>query len=345
MDRTLEAAAQDLDLNAVVLEKLIERGWVVYFTGDRFELRNAELVSDGYVAAWRAMEGGPEHLAEAALANHDPRVVSPPWQGEGADTLILHIADAERGTPTFDQICATLAAGGSVDVVVDGKMRTLGPDRWAGNPNNVGVSFAEVPENLFGEHPEVDHYNFHMCQGTPEPRIIDLKLNVDASQVTSGLSEAVAAMERFGDACRKLGEPSIDEKIAADIKLSVDEVAKLTDEQLAHWRLRLPTNSAARKQAPIFSGVLNYFPDAIYDVARLSWIGNQKHNPGEPLHWARGKSNDQQDTITRHSLESGIIDTDKVLHDTKVAWRALAQLQLTIERLRASGVTYPPNED
>lgn len=103
----------------------------------------------------------------------------------------------------------------------------------------------------------------------------------------------------------------------------------------------LTTDSTERKGVPIFSGVLRYFPDALADVARLSKIGNDKHNPGEPLHWSRGKSNDHGDCIVRHQIEFDQIDTDKVLHATKVAWRALAQLQTTIEELRAKGVQYP----
>ena len=99
----------------------------------------------------------------------------------------------------------------------------------------------------------------------------------------------------------------------------------------------LTTDKEARKAQPIATGVLDYFPLALADVARLSKIGNDQHNPGEPMHWARGKSMDQADCIMRHMIERGTIDTDGVLHDTKVAWRALAQLQLTIEKLRAEG--------
>lgn len=88
---------------------------------------------------------------------------------------------------------------------------------------------------------------------------------------------------------------------------------------------------AQRKEYPIFSGVLAYFPDAIAEVARVSKIGNDQHNPGEPLHWARGKSMDQEDCLVRHLLERGTIDKDGVRHSAKVAWRALAMLQLELE--------------
>lgn len=95
--------------------------------------------------------------------------------------------------------------------------------------------------------------------------------------------------------------------------------------------MSLPKEAKERKQAPIFSGVLNYFPDAIVAVAQLSFIGNEQHNPGTPLHWDRSKSGDEKDALMRHLLESGTIDTDGVRHSTKVAWRALANLQKEIE--------------
>lgn len=77
---------------------------------------------------------------------------------------------------------------------------------------------------------------------------------------------------------------------------------------------------------------MKYFPDALIAVAALSFIGNEQHNPGEPLHWARDKSTDQEDTLLRHLFEAGTLDTDGVRHSAKVAWRALAALQLEIER-------------
>lgn len=86
-----------------------------------------------------------------------------------------------------------------------------------------------------------------------------------------------------------------------------------------------------RKEYPVFSGVLKYFPDAMMEVAHTSWIGNEQHNKGEPLHWAREKSTDDADALTRHLLQAGTIDTDGVRHSAKVAWRALAVLQKEIE--------------
>jgi len=87
-----------------------------------------------------------------------------------------------------------------------------------------------------------------------------------------------------------------------------------------------------RKQTPIYSGVLNYFPDAIREVARCSFVGNEQHNPNTPLHWDRSKSGDELDALTRHLLEAGTIDSDGIRHSAKVAWRALANLQKEIEQ-------------
>ena len=97
-------------------------------------------------------------------------------------------------------------------------------------------------------------------------------------------------------------------------------------------RLKEEAVKERRKQTPVYSGVLNYFPDAIREVAQCSYMGNQQHNPDKPLHWDRSKSGDELDALTRHLLEAGTIDTDGVRHSTKVAWRALANLQKEIER-------------
>lgn len=98
--------------------------------------------------------------------------------------------------------------------------------------------------------------------------------------------------------------------------------------------MSLPTDAKARKAVPIVTGVLDYFPDAIAAVAEVSRIGNEQHNPGQPLHWERSKSTDHADCAGRHLLERGKIDTDGGRHTAKAAWRVLAILQLEIEAER-----------
>ena len=96
--------------------------------------------------------------------------------------------------------------------------------------------------------------------------------------------------------------------------------------------LMLPTKADERKTYPIATGVLDYFPDALAAVAYLSFKGNQQHNHGQPLHWARDKSTDHEDCLIRHFIQRGTMDSDGVRHSAKVCWRALALLQLEIEK-------------
>jgi phage tail protein X len=94
----------------------------------------------------------------------------------------------------------------------------------------------------------------------------------------------------------------------------------------------LPTDAQQRKTIPLYSGLIRYFPDALQAVAELSRVGNDQHNPGKPLFWDRSKSGDELDALCRHLWEAGTEDTDAVLHSTKIAWRALANLQKELER-------------
>ncbi len=96
----------------------------------------------------------------------------------------------------------------------------------------------------------------------------------------------------------------------------------------------LPTTAADRKATPIATGVLDYFPLAIAEIARLSKAGNDQHNPGQPLHWDKSKSTDHPDCLLRHLIERGTLDTDGQRHSAKVAWRALALLQTELEAMR-----------
>ena len=93
----------------------------------------------------------------------------------------------------------------------------------------------------------------------------------------------------------------------------------------------LPQEPSERKDIPVATGFVDYFPDAMVEVAKCSKAGNDQHNPGSPLHWDRGKSGDESDALMRHFLQRGTLDSDGVRHTTKVAWRAMALLQKEIE--------------
>lgn len=105
-------------------------------------------------------------------------------------------------------------------------------------------------------------------------------------------------------------------------------------------KMNSPSESAARKGKPLFSGCLMYFPDALLAVAEHSKKANDKHNPGEPLHWSKDKSKDHADCIARHLLDIGKnwddIDPEfGSLHAAALAWRALALLQTVLDRKKA----------
>jgi hypothetical protein len=89
--------------------------------------------------------------------------------------------------------------------------------------------------------------------------------------------------------------------------------------------------SEERKGIPLCTGLLDYFPAALAEVAKLSKAGNDKHNPGQPLHWSREKSSDHADCIMRHLVERGTTAPDGTRHSAALAWRALALLQLEME--------------
>jgi hypothetical protein len=95
----------------------------------------------------------------------------------------------------------------------------------------------------------------------------------------------------------------------------------------------LPTDSQERKAIPLARGCADYFPAALAYVARVSKAGNDRHNPGQEMHHARGKSADHADCILRHLLDRGSVDPeDGLRHAGKLAWRALALLQEELER-------------
>jgi hypothetical protein len=73
-------------------------------------------------------------------------------------------------------------------------------------------------------------------------------------------------------------------------------------------KMTLPTDSAERKEIPLYSGVLKYAPAALAGMARISKEGNDKHNPGEPLHHSRSKSNDHPDCVIRHAVDVADIE-------------------------------------
>lgn len=114
--------------------------------------------------------------------------------------------------------------------------------------------------------------------------------------------------------------------------------------------LTLPIDSEERKGYPLFRGCLRYFSAALAGVSRISKIGNDKHNPGEDMHHARGKSMDHGDCIVRHLMDVADLlaarergteitheQNEQILTEaSQLCWRALAFSQELHERLGAA---------
>lgn len=102
-------------------------------------------------------------------------------------------------------------------------------------------------------------------------------------------------------------------------------------------------DSKTRKAMPVFAGFIRYFPDAMMAIAEFSKKNNEKHNPGQRLHWSKHKSNDHADCAARHLIDIGpdwnAIEPDTgSLHACALAWRSLAVLQIALEA-NAAGVS------
>lgn len=94
----------------------------------------------------------------------------------------------------------------------------------------------------------------------------------------------------------------------------------------------LPEDNETRGQYPMFDGFMAYFPNAMAEVARLSWVATQQHHPDQPMHWDRSKSTDHLNKIGRHMIDAGKLDDKGMRHSAMIAWRAMANLQEELER-------------
>jgi len=88
-----------------------------------------------------------------------------------------------------------------------------------------------------------------------------------------------------------------------------------------------------RKGTPVYNGVLKYFPRALKEVSKCSVAGQKQHNQGDELYWDKSKSFDNEDALVRHLIDHSVdpMDDDGILHLAKVAWRALASLEIHLE--------------
>ena len=96
----------------------------------------------------------------------------------------------------------------------------------------------------------------------------------------------------------------------------------------------LPTDAKERKGLPIGTGVLDYFPLALAEVSKASLDGNRQHLSGQPLHWDRSKSSDDEDALIRHYIDRFEVDEHGIAECGRLAWRALAVAEKILGKRR-----------
>lgn len=96
--------------------------------------------------------------------------------------------------------------------------------------------------------------------------------------------------------------------------------------------------SSGRKNLPLVSGVLDFFPNAIVEVSKVSVAGAAQRGSDTLIYDESVTPEYHADCLLRHLIDKGNHDTDGVRHSAKVAWRALALLQSEIELERKTNV-------
>lgn len=121
-----------------------------------------------------------------------------------------------------------------------------------------------------------------------------------------------------------------DRRWFADFKRNRDRLRK----NAARLIQEITMQDHDRKDHPVATGLVDYFPDALLAIAAVSMEGARKHDTfgpdGRPT-WDRTKSTDDADALMRHFIDRGSFDTDGHSHSAKVAWRALAVLQRELD--------------
>jgi hypothetical protein len=118
---------------------------------------------------------------------------------------------------------------------------------------------------------------------------------------------------------------------------------RFQSQDISAKKMTLPTDPTERKEYPILTGCVRYFPAALAGVSLISKRGNDKHNPGEELHHARSKSMDHGDCIMRHLIDTQDLlallerggDTNGTLileEVNQLTWRVLAYSQQLHEK-------------
>lgn len=170
-----------------------------------------------------------------------------------------------------------------------------------------------------------------------------IKVNTETKE---RIKEAMDTVYEYGGKYYKLLTVNVDEGTCRKCVLKDNEACREASEDCGAYgyfvlhdktkeskgKMILPTDSTERKGIPITTGVLDYFPLAITEVAKASYAGNKQHHPDSPLFWDKTKSTDHADCLARHLIDRGKYDNDGIRHSAKLAWRALALLEIELEQ-------------
>lgn len=166
-----------------------------------------------------------------------------------------------------------------------------------------------------------------VCIDSSHNEVLEFGLTYHVSRVDTSAGHAVHVKELYG----YWWDPN---RFVLASEYSAAENIKKT---IARY---IPDDDKLRKDFPLFDGLLAYFPNALCEISRWSKVGNEQHNPGEELHWAKDKSTDHKNKILRHLLDAEQVNSEGFYEAVGMAWRALA---LCEEILVASGKPWGPN--
>lgn len=158
------------------------------------------------------------------------------------------------------------------------------------------------------------------------------------SATRKGQPIALGVVAYFGPALSAIDGSLNQRKItdSAEAQVTVDDVIQALDDRdslvaLAFftllWLETVLGGDPSRHPGSVFA----MFPRSLAAIAEVSMRGNRKHNPGEPLHWAKEKSTDEADAFVRHvidSFDAGPLELDDAGNPNlaAAAWRVLAWL-------------------
>lgn len=149
----------------------------------------------------------------------------------------------------------------------------------------------------------------------------DKVVRIEKPWMSVAVGSVYTVKERIGNT-REIGSISLEETTGGYMSRYFDLYHPVPEPLIPDTKPLLPHDSQERKNLPVFSVLFGYFPAAMVKLTQHCFVSNEKHNPGEELHWSRGKSDDHKDAAMRHLIEGDHVG---------LLWRAAALLQLQLE--------------